>query len=151
MMLPATVLLVDTDTPLRALYYRYLRNEGYQVILADSGHEAVKIMARTPPDVIVLEWVLRDWGSVEVLQRAIRQPPRIPVIVNTRYEPARNEYFAYLADRFLVKSQDVSLLLQAIHECLPEDIRKEYRQQSGPNRLLPKALRQSAGISGATP
>jgi DNA-binding NtrC family response regulator len=90
-------------------------------------------MIRTPPDVIVLEWILRDWGSVEVLHQAIAQPTRIPVIINTRYQPAQREYFAYLADRFLIKSLDISPLLRAVRDCLPEHLRGKGGRPADPS------------------
>jgi DNA-binding NarL/FixJ family response regulator len=92
-------------------------------------------MIRTPPDVIVLEWILRDWGSVEVLHQAIAQPTRIPVIVNTRYQPAQQDYFAYLADRFLIKSSDIAPLLRAIRDCLPECYRESIEIPLDPSRF----------------
>ncbi len=116
-MLPSeTVLLVEPEGPDRRLDQARLDEAGFNILLADNAHDAIRIMADLRPDVVVLEWILRDGESREVLLRAVEQPFRIPIIIYTWYKQAQESYHAVLADRILMKSSHENRLVEVIHE-----------------------------------
>lgn len=62
-----TVVIVDDEKPLVDLVSRYLQREGYEVDAAYDGLEALEVIARVNPDVVVLDLMLpgldrRDHG-----------------------------------------------------------------------------------------
>lgn len=78
----ATVLLVDDEKKIRDLVRAYLENEGFSVLLARDGQEALGLAAKTQPDVIVLDLMLPDISGEEVA-RTIRTSSDVPIIMLT--------------------------------------------------------------------
>jgi len=63
------VLLVDDDRALRDAVGRALRLEGYEVVLAADGREALGVMARAPADLVVLDVSMPSMSGYEVCRR----------------------------------------------------------------------------------
>ena len=88
-----TVLVVDDDPAVLALASEVLSANGYTVLGAATGHEALKVLARQPVDAVLLDLLLPDVDGVEVLDR-IRQHPtlrELPVIIVTGRELSQKE------------------------------------------------------------
>ena len=56
----ATVLIVEDEDSLRETLSGYLAHEGFEVIAAASGYEALEIGFDTKPDVLIADWMLKD-------------------------------------------------------------------------------------------
>ena len=71
-----TVVVVDDERPLTSLVSRYLEREGYRVHVAYDGHEALAVIDRVDPDVIVLDLMLPGIDGLEVARRVreVRDP-----------------------------------------------------------------------------
>ena len=52
------VLVVEDEPAQREVLAYNIKAEGYQVITAEAGDEALVLVRETPPDVIVLDWML---------------------------------------------------------------------------------------------
>ncbi|MCH6470229.1 response regulator [Sinomonas terrae] len=74
------VLVVDDEPQLLRALQINLRAEGYAVIVAASGREALRLAASTPPDVLVLDLGLPDLDGAEVI-RGIRGWSDLPIVV----------------------------------------------------------------------
>lgn len=74
------VLVVDDEAPLQKYVGTNLRARGYAVHLASDGTEALKVLAETVPDLIVLDINIPGPDGFEVLQ-AIRREMDVPVIM----------------------------------------------------------------------
>ena len=66
---PVTVVVVDDERPLVTLVTRYLEREGYRVHAAHDGNEALEVIERVDPDVIVLDLMLPGIDGLEVARR----------------------------------------------------------------------------------
>ena len=55
-----TVLIVEDEDSLRETLSRYLTHEGYDVIAAASGYEALEVGFDTKPDVLIADWMLKN-------------------------------------------------------------------------------------------
>ena len=62
-------LVVDDERPLVAIVSSYLEREGFQVIAAYDGHEAVELAERQQPDVIVLDLMLPGIDGIEACRQ----------------------------------------------------------------------------------
>jgi CheY-like chemotaxis protein len=77
------VLVVDDEAGNRDLLRRRLEREGYAVLSADGGGEALAVVAREPVDVILLDMLMPDLDGLTVLGRLKGDPTTrdLPVIV----------------------------------------------------------------------
>ncbi|WP_370327591.1 response regulator [Euzebya sp.] len=66
---PVEIVVVDDEKPLVDLITGYLEREGYQVHPAYDGDQALEVIERTDPDVIVLDLMLPGVDGVEVARR----------------------------------------------------------------------------------
>ena len=63
---PATLLIVDDEPQALKLLETLLQHEGYQTLTASSGEEALQLVARQPPDLIVLDIMMPGMDGFEV-------------------------------------------------------------------------------------
>lgn len=70
-----TILFVDDDALIRALYVELLREEGFSVVEAGSGLEALEALERMEGDcLLILDEVMPRLRGHEVLERLARRP-----------------------------------------------------------------------------
>ena len=74
-----TILIVDDDADIQEVLTLYLENEGYQVITAADGIEAVTTALSANPDLIILDMMLPGLDGIEVCQE-IRKELTTPII-----------------------------------------------------------------------
>jgi DNA-binding response OmpR family regulator len=77
-----TILVVDDDKKIVDLVSLYLRNEGYGVLTAYDGRDALEIARRAQPDLIVLDLLLPEMDGMQVCH-ALRAESRVPIIMLT--------------------------------------------------------------------
>jgi DNA-binding response OmpR family regulator len=102
------LLLVDDDVDVATMYETQLAAQGFDVIRAQSGAEAIDCANRDAPDLIYLDLGLPEMHGFDVLQRLGAAPAtaRIPVVILTNYsEPELVERGRELgAHDFLIKA-----------------------------------------------
>jgi two-component system KDP operon response regulator KdpE len=74
------ILLVDDEAAIQRTVGPLLRARGYDVEIAGTGTDALKIVADHPPDLIVLDLALPDLEGTEVCRR-VRAASRVPIVV----------------------------------------------------------------------
>ncbi len=115
---PPLIVVVDDDAFQCKLLERLLGNSGYRSIIAHSGAEALAVLGRQPPDLILMDVALPDFNGVELTRRlkAIPRFAAIPVVMITGHSE-RQVLEASLkagAVDFLVKPFDREILLQKL-------------------------------------
>src|SRR5919108_2014662 len=76
------ILVVDDDPDIIDLVSYSLRRDGHQVLAACDGRQALEIVERSAPDLILLDVMLPQLSGFEVCRR-IRQRSRVPIILLT--------------------------------------------------------------------
>ena len=76
----ARILLVDDEVSIQRAVAPLLRSRGYEVDMAATGNDALRILAERPPDLIVLDLGLPDLEGTEVCRR-VREDSTTPIIV----------------------------------------------------------------------
>ena len=76
------ILVVDDEQPIAEIVKFNLEKEGYQVVLAHDGDEAIRLAEEEDPDLILLDIMLPNKDGNEVL-REIRKTKTIPIIMLT--------------------------------------------------------------------
>ncbi|WP_423142685.1 phosphate regulon transcriptional regulator PhoB [Parablastomonas sp. CN1-191] len=79
------VLVVEDDPALGELLEFRFRGEGYMVTVTPDGDEALLLAAETPPDLVVLDWMIEGTSGIEVCRRLRRLQPtaHVPIIMLT--------------------------------------------------------------------
>lgn len=77
-----TILVVDDEAQIREILSLYLRKEGYQVVEAEDGAEAIVKVQQIEPQMVLLDVMLPILDGMEVC-RQIRKFSRVPVILLT--------------------------------------------------------------------
>jgi DNA-binding response OmpR family regulator len=77
-----TVLVVDDDRKIVELVSLYLKRDGYTVLPAYDGYEALEIARRKRPDLLVLDLMLPELSGMDIC-KLIRAESRVPIIMLT--------------------------------------------------------------------
>jgi two-component system response regulator MprA len=78
------ILVVDDEPAVRTSLERALRLDGYDVVLAADGGEALAVLADAPaPDAVVLDVLMPEVGGIEVCRRLREAGDRTPVLMLT--------------------------------------------------------------------
>ena len=118
-MLKTKILLVDDDPNIRQLVNLYLEKEGFEVVMAERGDEAVKLFRQSPPNLMLLDLMLPGMDGWEVC-REVRKTSNLPIIMLT----AKDETFDKVlglelgADDYIVKPFDMKELVARIKAVL---------------------------------
>jgi len=81
----ARLLVVEDDRDISSLLLHTLGNAGFSSVAAPDCRSAWEILERTPPDLVLLDWMLPDMSGIELLGRIRRQATlaAVPVIMLT--------------------------------------------------------------------
>jgi two-component system response regulator MprA len=114
------ILVVDDDRKLLDMLRRTLAYEGYEVITATNGREALDQVLEHYPDVIVLDWLIPKLKGVEVARRLRAAGDHVPIIMLTAKDSIedRVEGLDSGADDYLVKPFAPAELLARIRVIL---------------------------------
>jgi len=77
-----TILVVDDEAKLRDMIRVYLEQEGYRVVEAGHGREALYVARHEKPDLIILDLMMPEMGGYEFM-RAFSKEAATPVIMLT--------------------------------------------------------------------
>jgi twitching motility two-component system response regulator PilH len=112
------ILLADDSVTAQNMGRRILSDAGYDVITVNNGSSALKKIAESKPDLIVLDVYMPGYGGLEVCQRIreSQETARIPVLLTVgKLEPFKPEEARRVrADAYIVKPFEASELLTAL-------------------------------------
>jgi len=111
-----TILVVDDDENQRFLCQEVLTDEGYDVMVAKDGKEALRKVEQRLPDLVILDIVMPEMDGMEAMTRILRKHRKIPVILNTSYSKYREDFMTWAADAYVMKSSDFTELKEKIKE-----------------------------------
>jgi two-component system, OmpR family, response regulator ResD len=77
-----TILVVDDEPTICEVVELYLQREGYTVLIARDGHQALAIVEQQRPDLIILDLMLPGMTGLEITRR-LRLDGHIPIIMLT--------------------------------------------------------------------
>ncbi len=120
---PATVLVIDDDERARYIARKMLVNTPYTLVEAATGREGIELAQSRQPDVILLDFLLREMTAFDVLDE-LKADPRtrgIPVIIATAHSlpAAERERLAAHSEAILAKEKlSRELALSRIRDAL---------------------------------
>ena len=119
-----TILVADDDENIRLLLETELSLQGYQVVLANNGLEALtKIKDRTP-DLLILDIKMPDMHGLEVLDAIRKENKKFSIIICSAYEEMRHDYtiWASRVAGFITKPIDLDKLGALVEKSLADKI-----------------------------
>ncbi|HIJ59963.1 MAG TPA: response regulator [Nitrospirae bacterium] len=111
------LLVVDDEKNILKLYKVELEDEGYTVVTANSGKEALELFEKENPDIVTLDILMPDIDGIRVLRQMKELKPNIPIIMLTAYD-YRDDFSVWVSDAYVVKSSDLSSLKATIKQII---------------------------------
>jgi PAS domain S-box-containing protein len=139
-MKPRVVLVIEDNPVTQKLVRLTLGNDGFNVIEASDGAEALALVSRTPPDLILQDLLLPDMDGFELVSRlrGMRELDGVPIIAFSGFL-SRLEYGRAAAagfTDFLPKPVEPSRLLQTVRAHLPLDLTTPAKTGGGRRVLV---------------
>ena len=112
------ILVVEDDANQCLLYAEELRGDGYEVVTARDGKEALEAIEKDPPHLVVMDISMPGMDGIESMSRMLAQNDKLPIILNTAYATYKENFRAWSADAYVVKSSDLTELKSTIKRVL---------------------------------
>jgi DNA-binding response OmpR family regulator len=131
------VLIAEDDPHTRAGLAEILEGEGYQVAVAENGNEALRLFAKSSPDLVCLDIMMPGMSGYDVCREIRRSDPNVPVIfISAKSEEIDTVIGLELgADDFIVKPFGVREVVARIRAVT------RRRFASAPASALPASFR----------
>jgi len=84
--MPKTILVVDDERRLAALVRDYLAKEGYRVVVAYNGRDALETARREKPDLIILDLMMPDMDGYEFIRIHRNEANTLIIVLTARVE-----------------------------------------------------------------
>lgn len=122
-----TILIVEDNTIQREGLTVVLRQQGFSVLSVGDGQEALKLLDREKPDVVLLDMLISpcEGDGWWFLEQRKRKPTlaAVPVLITTALAVASKEWATSLGAAGLIRKPfEVEPLLAAIQQCLGQKI-----------------------------
>ena len=119
---PARLLLVDDDPGLLKLLGMRLVSEGYSVVTAESGPEALRVLGREKVDLVISDLRMDEMDGLQLFSEIQKGHPGMPVIILTAHGSIPDAVAATQQGvfSFLTKPVDKDALYKAIDEALEQ-------------------------------
>lgn len=149
------IMLVEDDKSLREIYGVRLLAEGYDIVSAGDGEEALAMAIKERPQLIISDVMMPKVSGYDMLDilRSTTETKNIRVIMMTALssEEQRARAESLGADRYLVKSQvGIEDVVRVVHEVL-EDTPQTMAATAAPRPITNPAPQGPAPLSAPTP
>lgn len=145
---PKKILAVDDSPTYLQTVADVLRGDGYEVILARSGEEALELLALQRMDCLLLDLLMPGMGGTETCRRVKASPATrdTPVVMLTALEDRRSmlDGLAAGADDFISKSSDFEVLRARV---VAQIRRKQFEDET--RSMRERLLRKEAEVAEA--
>lgn len=118
------LLVVDDEANIRILYAEELKDEGYEVVTAANTAEATEKLQEGVFDLAVIDIKLKNESGIELLQKLVKERHEMPVILCSAFSCYKDDFSAWLADGYVVKSGDLTELKHEIARVLAKKAQK---------------------------
>lgn len=113
---PARILIVDDDPGQRSLLDSFLKSQGFETVVVDSGEAALRTLREQPFTMMISDVRMPGISGLETLRRARQEHPVLPVLLVTAFADIRDAVAAMRdgAVNYLSKPIDLDELLASV-------------------------------------
>ena len=115
-----TILVVDDEAEIRQLLREFLERNGYDVVAAEDGEQALKLAGENVPDLVITDLLLPKEHGIEVMQ-TIKDTFFLPVIAMSgvyRKEEVQGRLGDMFIDGYFEKPLDLEGVLACVRSIL---------------------------------
>lgn len=112
------ILLVDDEEGIQLLYREEFEEEGFEVISAYNGDEALEKFSNESLDLVILDINMPGMSGIEVLRRMKEINPDLPVILSSAYQEYKQDFSTWASEDYIVKSANMEELKNAVRKHL---------------------------------
>ena len=113
-----TILVVDDEEHIRLLYKEEFEEDGYNVVLAASGEDALTKIGKETPDLITLDIKMPGMDGITLARKIKDLRTDVPIIFISAYEDYKHDFGTWASDAYFVKSANLSELKTLISTIL---------------------------------
>jgi two-component system, NtrC family, response regulator AtoC len=148
---PARILVVDDEKLIRWSVSERLQRDGYEVLSAETGEQALELVGSSPPDVMLLDVKLPGIDGVVTLQRALALHPEVAVLMMSAHSTVdvAVEAMKHGALDFLVKPFQLNALVAAVERALATSRTRRQIATLSSDKRAASALEAIVGRSSA--
>ena len=112
----ASILLVEDEVKLARFIQLELDSEGYQISVAHDGLTGLTLARESPPDLVILDWMMPGMTGIEVCRRLRATGSKVPVILLTAKDEVSDRVAGLDAgaDDYVVKPFSIEELLARV-------------------------------------
>src|SRR5882672_10716319 len=143
------ILIVDDDAGQRSLLDSFLRGQGFETVVVDSGEKALEALRSQPVSMMISDVRMPGMTGLETLRRARQEHAVLPVLLVTAYADIRDAVGAMRdgALNYLAKPIDLDELLASVQQAtgVAKPTAPRYREDKSlpPNVIARSPLMQA--------
>lgn len=123
----ARVLIVDDEEVILQSWENVLASAGYDVETALSGHEAVEIVHKQKPHIVITDLIMPDMNGIELCKRIKEMNPKTEVVLLSGHPDTVDKYqkdfvSAGGRDGILMKPLFISEIIKAVATIMNEKV-----------------------------
>ncbi len=137
------ILVVDDSKSVRIFLEEALSKEGYLVLIAENGRDALHIMDTTQPDLILSDVYMPEMGGIELCETLRGNPlyANIPFVVMSTENDSKNmkQMMQHGAAAFIIKPFNIEQLIMTLNKIFSYEyllLQKENERLDGEQKLL---------------
>jgi len=112
------ILLVDDEHGIQLLYRGEFEDDGYEIISAYNGKEALTKFKEEAPDLVILDINMPGMNGIEVLAQMKEMNPQLPVILCSAYPEFKQDFGTWASEEYVVKSANIDELKNTVKKYL---------------------------------
>lgn len=105
-----TILVVDDEDHIRLLYKEEFEEEGYNVLVAGNGDDALSQVEKGSPDIITLDIKMPGVDGITLARKIKEIKSDVPLIFVSAYEDYKHDFGTWASDAYFVKSANLTEL-----------------------------------------
>ncbi len=113
-----TAVVVDDDVDTQEFISTVLENNGFNVISVNDGFDALLVIERHNPDVVLTDILMPNMNGLDLVSRIKAFRADLPIIVFSGYRDALVKNFAGLPDKILPKPMSYDQVVAAVNDVL---------------------------------